>query len=157
MTTDAADLVAALGAEGLTLGTAESLTGGMLASAITAVPGASKVYCGGVVSYATDVKTSLLGVTEDLVSEFGVVSAECAAAMAVGVRRLLGVDIAVSTTGVAGPDEQEGRPVGTAFVGVASAEGTRTIALTLSGNRAAIQQQVVLAALSAITPRPGMG
>ena len=149
MESPAAGLIATLGGEGLTLATAESLTGGLLAAAITAVPGSSKAYGGGVVSYATAVKVEVLGVPEELVAEHGVISAECAEAMALGVRRLLGADLAVSTTGVAGPDRQEDQPVGTAFVGVAGPHGTSVVPLQLHGDRVAIQQQVVDAALAA--------
>lgn len=145
----AADLVQELIDAGSSLATAESLTGGRLAAAITNTPGSSKVYLGGVVSYATDVKVSVLGVPESLVEDHGVVSAECAAAMAEGVRRLLGAAIGVSTTGVAGPDEQEGKPVGTAYVGVAGPAGTSVEELDLDGDRAGIQEQVVAAAVSA--------
>lgn len=135
--------------EGVSLATAESLTGGRLAAAMTNTPGSSKVYLGGVVSYATEVKREVLEVPDSIVEEHGVVSAECAAAMAEGVRRLLGASVGVSTTGVAGPDEQEGKPVGTAYVGVAGESGTEVLALSLDGDRVRIQEQVVEAAVSA--------
>jgi len=127
---------------------AESLTGGALAEALTATPGASETYVGGVVSYATAVKVRLLGVPEELVDAHGVVSAECARAMAVGARRLLETDWAVSTTGVAGPDEQEGKPVGTVFVGVAGPAGSAAHALSLDGGRAEIRAAAVRTALT---------
>jgi len=145
----AADLVPGLTDEGLTLATAESLTGGRLAAAITNAPGSSKVFLGGVVSYATSVKQDLLGVPAAVVEQHGVVSAECALAMAEGVRRLLGSDIGVSTTGVAGPDTQEGKPVGTAYVGVAGPDGSEVVELALDGDRGEIQEQVVARAVSA--------
>ncbi len=122
-----------------TVATAESLTGGQLAARLTSVAGASRCYVGGVVSYATDVKTGVLGVSEDLVSQHGVISAECALAMASGVRRLLATTYALSTTGVAGPDPQEGHPPGTVFVGVSAPEGELAFPLLLDGDRAAIQ------------------
>jgi len=143
------DLVEALAGKELTVATAESLTGGRLAAALTEVPGCSQVYGGGVVSYATSVKIAVLGVPEEIVEEHGVVSAECAIAMAEGVRALLGVDIGLSTTGVAGPDRQEGKPVGTVFVGVAGAGGATAIPLSLAGERPSIQEQVVRAAIAA--------
>ncbi len=133
-----------------TLAVAESLTGGRLAAAVTAVPGASAVFLGGVVAYATSLKTSVLGVPHQVVAEHGVVSAECARAMAVGVRDLTGASYALSTTGVAGPDTQEGHPVGTVFVGLAGPGGTRVAALRLTGDRLAIADGTVQAAVGAL-------
>ncbi len=141
-----ADALTRLGDRGLTLAVAESVTGGRLASSFTGVPGASQVFRGGVVSYATDVKIAVLGVEESLVAAQGVISAACAEAMATGVRRVLGADVALATTGVAGPDEQEGHPVGTAYVGLAWAEGCLSRRLALSGDRSGIQDAVVSAA-----------
>jgi PncC family amidohydrolase len=143
----ATDALIRLGDRGLTLAVAESVTGGRLASAFTGVPGASKVFRGGVVSYATAVKVDVLGVEESLVAAEGVISAACAEAMATGVRRVLGADVALATTGVAGPDEQEGHPAGTAFVGLAWAEGCLSRQLSLAGDRSTIQDSVVLAAV----------
>lgn len=131
-----------------TLATAESLTGGSLGAAITEVPGASATYLGGVVSYATEVKQSLLGVPDDLVAAHGVVSAECAEAMAAGVRALLDSTYAVATTGVAGPDQQEGKPAGTVYVAVASPSGPRSARLALSGDRSQIRAETVRRALA---------
>lgn len=132
------------------MGTAESLTGGRVAARITGVPGASQVYAGGVVSYQTEVKVAVLGVPEQTVADHGVVSAECARAMAEGVRRLLGTTYGISTTGVAGPDRQEDKPVGTVYVGVAGPDGVHAEALSLVGDRSAIQDESVEAALSAL-------
>ncbi len=132
------------------MATAESLTGGRLAALVTEVPGASAVYVGGVVSYATDVKVAVLGVPEELVERYGVVSAECAVAMARGVRGLTGATYGVSTTGVAGPEEQEGKAVGTVYVGVAGPDGDRALALELVGDRAAIQDRTCREALDAL-------
>src|SRR3712207_3495793 len=112
----AAEVVRNLAEQGLTLATAESLTGGGVGTALTSVPGSSAVYVGGVISYATRVKVDLLEVPIEIVHGDGVISAPCARAMASGVRRLLGTDLGVATTGVAGPDRQEGRPAGTGFV-----------------------------------------
>ncbi len=122
--TRAAEVVAEMTRLGQTLACAESLTGGLVAGAVTDVPGSSAVLVGGVVAYATEVKQTLLGVPADVMEGPGVVSAECAGAMAVGVRDLLGADWGVSTTGVAGPDEQEGKPAGRVFVAVAGREGS---------------------------------
>lgn len=117
------------------VGCAESLTGGELAAWLSSTAGASATFTGGVVSYATEVKRDLLGVTADRV-----VSADCAEQMAAGVRRLLGVDWALSTTGVAGPEEQEGQAVGTVYVGIAGPHGVRSVRLALEGDRAEIRR-----------------
>src|SRR5690349_1505158 len=109
--TIASTLVATLQVRGETLAAAESLTGGLLAGFVTGVPGASAVFVGGVVSYATEVKQDLLHVPDEVVESDGVVSARCAEEMAAGVRRLLGTTHALSTTGVAGPEPQEDKPV----------------------------------------------
>lgn len=144
-----------LTASGDTVATAESLTGGRLAVRLTDVPGSSAAFAGGVVSYATEVKVDVLDVSADVVDQHGVVSAECAAAMAEGVRRLLGTTYGISTTGVAGPDPQEGKPVGTVFVGIAGPDGTETVALDLEGDRATIQEATVDRALSALSAMMG--
>jgi PncC family amidohydrolase len=135
---------------GQTIASAESLTGGGVADALTAAPGASESFVGGVVSYATRVKTDLLDVPDSVVAEHGVVSAPCAAAMARGVRALLGTDWGVSTTGVAGPDSQEGQPVGRVYVGVDGPSGTTTHELQLEGDRAAIREAAVRQAVEAV-------
>ena len=116
---EASHVLARLGAAGHTLAVAESLTGGLLAASLTDVPGASAVFRGGVCAYATDLKSALLDVPQDVVGAAGVVSGEVARAMARGARGRLAATYALGTTGVAGPDEQEGRPVGTVFVAVA--------------------------------------
>jgi nicotinamide-nucleotide amidase len=148
MPASAADLHALLRAAGASVATAESLTGGRLAALLTSVPGASATYVGGVVTYATEIKQSLLGVPEALVAEHGVVSAPCARAMARGVRALTGATHALATTGVAGPDRQEGHPPGTVYVGMAGPDGDRAVALALVGDRAAVQDQTCAAAVS---------
>lgn len=135
---------------GATLATAESLTGGRLAARISSVPGASRAYVGGVVAYAAEVKQGLLGVPEPLLARHGVVSAECVRAMAEGIRRLLGTSHALATTGVAGPDRQEDRPVGTVFVGVAGPSATSVVSLQLGGDRAMIQERTCDEALAAL-------
>jgi PncC family amidohydrolase len=131
-----------------TLATAESLTGGQLAVLMTEIPGSSEVYRGGVVAYATELKVDLLDVPESVIERHGAVSAECALAMARGVRRLTGATYGVSTTGVAGPERQEGKPVGTVFVGFAGPDGHEVVAaLELVGDRAAVQDRTCEEAL----------
>ncbi len=134
--------------KGVTLATAESLTGGQLAASLTAIPGASASYLGGVVAYATEMKDELLGVPEEIIYEHGVVSAECAEAMVWGLLAATGATYGVATTGVAGPDEQEGKPVGTVFVGVGGPGGVRSIPLQLAGDRGTIQAETCEAALA---------
>lgn len=150
MTADAPALVAALTSRGVTLATAESLTGGQLAAAFTAVPGASACFVGGVVSYATAVKISVLGVSPAIIEEYGAVSAECAAAMASGVRTLLAATYALATTGVAGPESQEGHPAGHVWIACAGPQGVETQLLSLDGDRAAIQTATCRGAMSAL-------
>lgn len=137
-------------AQGATVATAESLTGGHLAAELTQLPGSSQTFLGGVVSYATSVKKKVLGVPDAVVHEHGVVSGQCAAAMAEGARDLLGATYAVSTTGVAGPEDQEGKPPGTVFVAVAGPGGTKVEELALDGDREWIQEATCRAALSAL-------
>jgi PncC family amidohydrolase len=149
----AADVVRRLRERGLTLATAESLTGGGVGSALTSVPGVSAVYVGGVISYATRVKVDLLGVPIEIVHGDGVISAPCARAMASGVRRVLSADIGVSTTGVAGPDPQEGKAAGTVFVAVADDRGESVRALQLDGDRATIRAATTQAALALLGER----
>ncbi len=111
--------------KGLTLAAAESCTGGLIAKRITDLPGASSVFCGGVVSYTNAVKSGVLGVDRALLEQFGAVSEPVARAMAEGVRRITGADLGVSVTGVAGPGTDErGNPVGTVFIGLATPDGT---------------------------------
>lgn len=136
---DARSIVAHLGALGHSLATAESLTGGRLAAAFTAVPGASACFLGGVVAYATTVKISMLGVPGEIIEEYGAVSDQCARAMATGARALLGATYALATTGVAGPDRQEGHPPGHVWIACAGPAGVETRLLTLDGDRASIQ------------------
>jgi nicotinamide-nucleotide amidase len=138
-----------LRAGGGTVSTAESLTGGRLAVALTDTPGASETYLGGVVTYATELKASLLEVDQRIIEEHGVVSPECAKAMASGVRALTGATFGLSTTGVAGPTDQEGKPPGTVFVGIAGPGLVEAVALELSGKRHQIQDRTVKEALAA--------
>jgi nicotinamide-nucleotide amidase len=132
---------------GLTLATAESLTGGLLGGRITGIPGASDYYLGGVVAYATDAKASRLGVDPDLLAADGPVSEPVAAAMAEGARKAFGADLGLAATGVAGPTEQSGRRVGTLCLGVADAVGTATRTLTAPGDRTQIRLWTTTVAL----------
>ena len=133
---------------GLMLATAESCTGGLCAKRITDVPGASQVFCGGVVSYVNEVKMRLLGVKESTLTQFGAVSGETAREMAEGVRRATGADVAVSVTGVAGPSSDEmGNVVGTVFIAFSSEKETVSEKLQLSGDREKIREQSVNAML----------
>jgi len=145
-----ARVLALLQERGQTLATAESLTGGRLASALTGVPGASKSYVGGVVAYATSVKQEVLGVSPDLVERYGVISAECALAMARGAAGVTGAAWGIGTTGVAGPDEQDGHPPGTVHVGLVGPGVSTALALELVGGREAIQDRTCVEALSAL-------
>ena len=124
-----------LKARGLTLGTAESCTGGLMAKRLTDIPGSSQAFKGGIVSYTNEVKARALGVPQHLLDQFGAVSREVAQAMALGAREALGCDIALSSTGVAGPDKDEwDNEVGTMFVAIATPEGCHVRPLHL-GNR----------------------
>ncbi|MBR3765226.1 MAG: competence/damage-inducible protein A [Clostridia bacterium] len=143
--------VAALAARGFTCATCESLTGGLIAATLVEVPGASAVVRAGFITYQTDTKTLLAGVPAEEIEKHDVVSAQVAMAMARGARERIGVDIAVSATGLAGPDggTQE-KPVGTVYVGVSGAKGTYAIPLRLSGDRMRIRQLTVKHALNAL-------
>jgi len=124
----------------LTLGTAESCTGGLVAKRMTDLAGVSSVFRGGVVSYATEVKHTVLGVDQDLLDQYGAVSEPVARAMAEGARKVLGCDLAISTTGVAGPDPDErGNPVGLVFIGLATPDGTWVRKVNLSMGRQRIR------------------
>jgi len=153
MTGTAASVHDLLRARGATLATAESLTGGRVAALLTSVPGSSETFVGGVVAYATELKVSLLGVPPAVVERYGVVSAECARAMAEGARRTTGATWAVSTTGVAGPGPQEGIPAGTVYVGVSGPGSSTAVTLELVGDREQVRERTcheVMSVLSAI-------
>lgn len=138
-----------LRSSGATVATAESLTGGRLAVALTDTPGASETYLGGVVTYATELKASVLRVDQEIIDEHGVVSPECAKAMASGVRALTGAWFGIATTGVAGPADQEGKPAGTVFVGIAGPGLLEAVSLELGGQRHQIQDRTCTEALTA--------
>jgi nicotinamide-nucleotide amidase len=143
---------------GGTLGVAESLTGGALTARLVDVPGASVVLRGAVVAYATDLKAGILGVPSGLLREHGAVHPAVAAAMAAGAARVLGASWGLATTGVAGPAEQDGQPVGTVHVAV-SGPGGRVVSLHLPGGRAQVRAGAAEAALelllACLAGRPG--
>lgn len=152
-------VVTALRAAGRSVGTAESLTGGLVAAALTDVPGSSAVLHGGVVAYSTEAKETLLSVDATVLREQGAVSAEAAAQMARGARQVLAADLGVATTGVAGPEPSEGKPVGMVFVAVAGPrEQDRAVrALTLHGSREQIRALTVTAALELLLEQHAPG
>ena len=141
---DAGEGVRLLRERGETIATAESLTGGLLCAALVDVPGASDVVVGGLVAYATQVKTDVLGVDADLVAARGTVDPGVAVEMAASVARVLGSDWGVSTTGVAGPGPSEGKPAGTVYVALAGPDGSEVVELALAGDRWAVQDATCL-------------
>ena len=142
----AAEVLALCRRQGLTLTTAESCTGGLAAKELTDVPGASAVFVGGVVSSWSEVKAKVLGVPRPLLVEYGAVSEPVARAMAEGARRLTGADIALSVTGVAGPDRDDrGNAVGTVFIALAAHDATLCRSLAFSGGRDEIRRDAVSA------------
>lgn len=151
----AADLVAKLTASGETVAVAESLTGGLVAAALTDIAGASVVIRGGVIAYASDIKSRVLGVDERLLALVGSVDADVAEQMASGVRSLMAATYGLATTGVAGPDPVDGKPVGTVYVAVVGPGSSRVKALGLSGDRAGIRAQSVLAVLALLAEEMG--
>ena len=126
-------------AAGETVAVAESLTGALVAAALTSVPGSSAVFRGGIVAYATELKTALLGVPAELLSRHGPVHAEVAAAMAAGVRERLGASYGLATTGVAGPGSAGGKPAGTVFIAVLAPSGLVGCQLNLAGDRSHVR------------------
>ena len=145
------ELIGHLTERGLSVSVAESLTGGLLCAALTEAPGASAVIRGGVVAYATDLKSSMLGVSEELLASRGAVDPDVALERAAGVAHQLGSDIGLSTTGVAGPEPQDGKAVGTVFI--ACVWGTKRVVeeLSLAGTRNEIRSLTVHAALRLLT------
>ncbi len=134
-----------------TLASAESLTGGLVAATLVEIPGVSTVYRGGLVVYATELKATLAGVPEKLLEERGPVDAEVAAELADGARDRCGADWGLATTGVAGPEPQDGKPVGLVYIAVAGPTGRQVRELRLIGNRAAIRTESVTAVLQLLT------
>ncbi|MEV7417648.1 nicotinamide-nucleotide amidohydrolase family protein [Streptomyces sp. NPDC089919] len=139
----AAAVLSLLAERDQTVAVAESLTGGLVAAELTAVPGASRAFRGSVTAYATELKAEVLGVDAELLASRGAVDAQVAAEMAAGVRRVLGAAWGIATTGVAGPDPQDGQPVGTVYVAVAGPAGGKTAALRLNGSRTEIRRESV--------------
>jgi nicotinamide-nucleotide amidase len=151
-----AAVVGALVRQGRTIATAESLTAGLLAATLADVPGASATLQGGVVAYQNHVKERLLGVDPGRLASHGAVDPDVAVQMAEGARRATGADIGVSTTGVAGPEPHQGRPVGMVYVGVAGLPGptdSTVLHLQLEGDRDAIRRAAVHAALRDVLQR----
>ena len=135
----AAAVLRALDARSWSIAAAESLTGGRVTAALVDIPGASAHVRGGIVAYATDLKARVLGVDAEMLAERGAVDADVALAMAGGVRRVLGADVGLATTGVAGPDPQDGMPVGTVHIAVVTPENAVTVELALTGTREEIR------------------
>lgn len=152
----ARSVVEKAGASGLALATAESLTGGLICAMLTSVPGSSASVRGGIVSYASEVKEEVLGVSGDVLSRQGAVDELVALQMARGALRELAADVAVSVTGIAGPGGAEpGKPVGTVWVGCATAKGTEAACHHFEGGREAVRLQTVAAALAALEAAVG--
>ena len=146
-----AELIARLTTARLSVAVAESLTGGLVMTALTSVPGASAVVRGGVVAYATEVKCSVLGVDADLLDARGAVDGDVALAMARGVRELVGADFGLATTGVAGPDGQDGKAPGVVFVAVDTPFDNWYRELLLEGDREQIRTRAAVAVLELLT------
>jgi len=139
----ATEIVGLLTSAGHTVAAAESLTGGLVAAALTDVPGASNAFRGGVVAYATELKAEVLGVDVGMLKRHGPVYAPVAAAMAEGIRQRFGATIGVATTGVAGPGPQDGHPAGTVHVAVSLADDTVVRTMALAGDRDEVRRLAV--------------
>ena len=148
-------IVALLAAAGHTVAVAESLTGGLVSAALTSVPGSSAVVRGGVIAYALDVKSGVLGVDPDLLARVGPVHSEVAEQMAAGVRSLLAATYGVATTGEAGPDSASGAAVGTVHVAVCGPVGTTVASIHAPGDRAEVRAAAVSAALDLLETAVG--
>lgn len=148
----AEEIIALAGARGATVAVAESLTAGLVVGTLAAVPGASVVLRGGIVAYASDLKVSLLGVDQNLIDHGGAVQAEVAMAMADGVASRLGAGYGIGTTGVAGPEPQDGQPPGTVFVAVHAPTGRHVVSrageTALDGDRTQVRWATVRLALA---------
>lgn len=151
--TPAQEAVRLVGARGETFATAESLTGGLVAATVVEIPGVSAVFRGGLVVYATDLKHALAGVPEELLAERGPVDPDVALALAAGARRRCAADWGLATTGVAGPDPQDGKAVGTVFVAVDGPGGGVVRQLQLAGNRPVIRTESVTGVLRLFAER----
>ena len=137
------DLVGLFSEKNLTLSCAESLTGGLFAHTITSIPGVSKLFKGGVVTYWNEAKVNVISVSKETVDEYGVVSSECASEMARGVKNLFNTDVAISFTGNAGPTSMEGKPVGLVYIGVIIKETVFTFEYMFEGDRNQIREACV--------------
>jgi nicotinamide-nucleotide amidase len=149
----AGQVLARLRSRGHTVAVAESLTGGLVAAALTDVPGASVSFRGAVVTYATELKAALLGVDPVMLARHGAVYAPVAAAMAAGVRQRLGATYGVATTGVAGPEPSDGQPVGTVHIAVSAEDDTVVRTIALAGDRHGIRRLTVEHALGLLLGR----
>ena len=138
---------------GRTLGSVESFTGGLFAETITSVPGASHFYKGGLVTYASEEKNRILGISYETIDKYGVISQEVAAAMAANGQKLLNVDYCVSFTGNAGPTAMEGKPVGLIYIGIAIYDYVEVYKFELEGNRQNIQKEGVNNALEILSKK----
>ena len=147
------EVIGALRVAGATVATAESLTGGQVCATLVSVAGASDVVLGGIVAYAPEAKIELLDVDADLIDEQGTVHADVAAQMAFGAQQRFGSTYGISTTGVAGPGESEGKPEGTVHIAIAGPDGVRTTSLQLNGDRDAVREETVDALLSQLVAR----
>lgn len=150
ITADPVDVISGFTARGLTIATCESLTAGLVAATLANVPGASKVLRGGLVTYATELKGKLAHVDSELLARVGAVDSEVARQMARGTRRACEADVGVSCTGVAGPDMQDGKAVGTVFVATAFGDKVDVHEYLFDGDRPAIRQQTVEACCHAL-------
>jgi nicotinamide-nucleotide amidase len=146
----AKSVIKSLTKKGVTLSVAESVTAGGLAHELTKIPGASKVFLGGLIAYNDEVKISELKISKAELKNHTAVSEEIAIAMAQGVREKFKTDYAISTTGVAGPGQAYGQKAGTAWVGVASKKESFAVALALSGDRESIRHAIITSALAAL-------
>ncbi|MQA07187.1 MAG: nicotinamide-nucleotide amidohydrolase family protein [Pseudonocardiaceae bacterium] len=152
-----AGLIARLSARGQTVACAESLTGGLVCAALTAIPGSSAVVRGGLVVYATELKATLAGVDERLLAEHGAVHPEVAAALARGARQRCAADFGVGLTGVAGPDPQDGVPPGTVYLAVAAPHGLTSTTLRAPGDRHAVRSAALVGVLDLLDSASDVG
>ena len=150
-TEQAAKIGEAMKFRGVTISTAESCTGGGLSACFVSVPGSSSWFKGSAVAYQNEIKRDLLGVSEEIIREKGAVSKECVAAMAEGARRIFDTDMAVSISGIAGPDgDGSDNPVGTVWIGIALSYETKTKCFHFKGSREKIRHLTIMEALSMI-------
>lgn len=139
----AGQVITMLRTTGRTVAVAESLTGGLVAAALTTIPGASFAVRGGIVAYASDLKATLLGVPQAMLDQHGAVYPGVASAMAAGVRERLGATFGAATTGVAGPDPADGQPPGTVHIAVSAEDGSVVRTLVLNGDRDQVRRLTV--------------